>query len=100
MIFRRVTHAQVRENCKAGVLAVRKTPALERAMGGETMDLQQVAHYLQRDTREVSKLASRGNLPGRKVAGEWRFARAEINLWIERQLDAYTDQQLTALEAG
>ena len=67
---------------------------------GETMDLKQLADYLQRDMREVSKLASRGNLPGRKVGGEWRFARAEINLWIEQQMHAYTEQQLTALEAN
>jgi PTS system nitrogen regulatory IIA component len=43
-------------------------------------------------------MASRGHLPGRKVGGEWRFARAEINHWIETQLPAYTEKQLTALE--
>jgi PTS system nitrogen regulatory IIA component len=67
-------------------------------MGNEMMDLEQVATYLQRDVREVSKLASRGHLPGRKVGGEWRFARAEINHWIETQMGDYTEQQLTALE--
>jgi PTS system nitrogen regulatory IIA component len=67
-------------------------------MGNEMMDLEQLADYLQRDRREVSKMASRGHLPGRKVAGEWRFARAEINQWIETQLPAYTEEQLQALE--
>jgi PTS system nitrogen regulatory IIA component len=67
-------------------------------MSNEMMDLEQVADYLQRDQREVSKLANRGHLPGRKVAGEWRFARAEINYWIETQLPAYTEEQLHALE--
>lgn len=67
-------------------------------MGNETMDLEQLAVYLQRDVREVSKMASKGHLPGQKVSGNWRFARAEINHWIERQLPAYSDQQLTALE--
>lgn len=67
-------------------------------MGNEMMDLEQLADYLQRDRREVSKMASRGHLPGRKVAGEWRFARAEINHWIETQLPAYTEEQLQALE--
>ena len=62
------------------------------------MDLTQLATYLQRDVREVSKLASRGHLPGHKVGGEWRFARAEINQWLESQLPGYTEQQLTALE--
>jgi PTS system nitrogen regulatory IIA component len=67
-------------------------------MGNEMMDLEQVADYLQRDQREVTKLANRGHLPGRKVAGEWRFAKAEINYWIETQLPAYTEEQLHALE--
>jgi PTS system nitrogen regulatory IIA component len=62
------------------------------------MSLEQLASYLQRDVREVTKLASRGHLPGHKVGGQWRFARAEINHWIETQIPDYTDQQLTALE--
>src|SRR5438132_4837730 len=69
-------------------------------MGNDTMDLEQLATYLQRDLREVSKLASRGYLPGQKVAGQWRFHRVEINHWIETQMHAYTEQQLTALEQG
>src|SRR5262245_56077682 len=67
-------------------------------MGSEMMDVEQLAAYLQRDVREVGKLASRGHLPGHKVGGQWRFARAEINQWIETQLPGYTDKQLTALE--
>jgi PTS system nitrogen regulatory IIA component len=72
----------------------------EAIMGSDMMDLEQLAVYLQRDVREVSKLASRGHLPGHKVGGEWRFARAEINHWIETQIPAYTEQQLTALDRG
>ncbi len=67
-------------------------------MGSDMMDLEQLACYLQRDLREVSKLASRGHLPGHKVGGEWRFARVEINHWIETQLADYSEKQLTALE--
>src|SRR6266567_2563702 len=70
------------------------------AMDNENMDLQQLAVYLHRDLREVSKLANRGYLPGHKVGGEWRFARAEINHWIETQMHAYTEEELSALEAG
>ncbi len=64
------------------------------------MGLEELASYLQRDVREVSKMASRGYLPGQKVGGEWRFARAEINHWIETQMPAYTEKQLTALETA
>jgi PTS system nitrogen regulatory IIA component len=69
-------------------------------MENDQMGLTELATYLQRDVREVSKLASRGYLPGRKVGGEWRFARAEINHWIETQMHAYTEQELATLEKG
>jgi PTS system nitrogen regulatory IIA component len=69
-------------------------------MSGEMMDIDQVAVYLRRDVREVNKLASRGYLPGQKVAGKWRFARAEINHWLETQMPDYTEQQLTDFERG
>jgi PTS system nitrogen regulatory IIA component len=62
------------------------------------MDLDQLARYLQRDVREVTRMASRGYLPGHKVSGEWRFSRPEINHWIETQMHAYTEQELAALE--
>jgi nitrogen PTS system EIIA component len=69
-------------------------------MGGETMDMEQLAAYLRRDIREVGKLASRGRLPGHKVGGQWRFAKAEINHWIETQLPEYTAKELADLEHG
>jgi PTS system nitrogen regulatory IIA component len=67
-------------------------------MGNDMMDMEELAAYLRRDVREVGKLASRGHLPGHKVGGQWRFARAEINHWIETQLHGYTAKQLSDLE--
>src|ERR1700688_277570 len=67
-------------------------------MASDMMNMNELAAYLQRDVREVGKLASRGHLPGHKVGGEWRFARAEINRWLEKQLPDYDDQQLADLE--
>jgi PTS system nitrogen regulatory IIA component len=69
-------------------------------MSNEMMDLDELATYLHRDVREVTKLASRGHLPGQKVAGQWRFARAEINHWLETQMSDYTEQQLTVIDEG
>ncbi len=68
-------------------------------MGSDMMDLEQLADYLQRDARELNKLASRGYLPGHKVSGRWRFARAEINHWLETQLPEYTEQELSKFES-
>jgi PTS system nitrogen regulatory IIA component len=67
-------------------------------MENEVMDLEQLAAYLRRDVREVSKLANRGRLPGKKVGGQWRFAPAEINYWMETQLPALSDEELEKLE--
>jgi nitrogen PTS system EIIA component len=69
-------------------------------MENEIMDLDQLASYLRRDARELNKMANRGHLPGQKVGGTWRFASAEINHWVETQMHSYTEQELTALEAG
>ena len=67
-------------------------------MENEIMDLEQLATYLRRDVREVSKLANRGHLPGQKVGGQWRFASVEINRWIETQLPTYSEEELSVLE--
>jgi PTS system nitrogen regulatory IIA component len=67
-------------------------------MDNETMDLEQLASYLRRDVREVSKMASRGYLPGQKIGGQWRFASSEINYWIETQMSSYSEAELEALE--
>jgi PTS system nitrogen regulatory IIA component len=69
-------------------------------MENEVMDLDQLASYLQRDARELSKMANRGHLPGQKVGGQWRFASAEINHWLETQLPGYSEEELSAVEKG
>jgi PTS system nitrogen regulatory IIA component len=67
-------------------------------MGNDTMDLAQLASLLQRDQRELSKLATRGDLPGRKVGGQWRFANAEIQQWLEAEMPGLNEAQLKNLE--
>src|SRR5262245_49113882 len=69
-------------------------------MSQEMMTIDQLASYLQRDAREVAKWASRGYLPSHKVSGEYRFHPAEINHWLETQMHAYTEQELSRLEQG
>ncbi len=69
-------------------------------MDSEILNLDQLASLLRRDARELYKWANRGYLPGQKVAGEWRFASAEIQQWIEQQIPTYNDQELGNLEAG
>src|SRR5437763_12787060 len=67
-------------------------------MGTETLDLDQLASLLGRDARELGKLANRGQLPGRKVGGQWRFATAEVHHWLEREMPSLSDRDLKALD--
>jgi nitrogen PTS system EIIA component len=69
-------------------------------MSQEMMNVDQLAVFLQRDARELQKLASRGQLPAHKVSGEYRFHPAEIHHWLETQIPGYTEEELTNLEQG
>lgn len=44
-----------------------------------------VAVYLNVTEKTVYRLAQRGELPGFKVAGAWRFWRRDIDTWIEER---------------
>jgi excisionase family DNA binding protein len=44
-----------------------------------------VAAYLNVTEKTVYRLAQRGELPGFKVAGAWRFRRRDIDTWIDEQ---------------
>jgi excisionase family DNA binding protein len=54
------------------------------------MTVREVAIYLNVDEKTIYRLAKRGDLPGFKVAGTWRFKKADINEWIERQKSVAT----------
>jgi excisionase family DNA binding protein len=42
----------------------------------------QLAEWLQVDEATVAALAEAGELPGRKLGAEWRFARAAVLDWL------------------
>jgi excisionase family DNA binding protein len=47
------------------------------------LTVRQVAEYLNVNEKTVYRLAQRGELPGFKVAGTWRFKRIDIDRWID-----------------
>jgi PTS system nitrogen regulatory IIA component len=61
-------------------------------------DLPGLARYLHLSPDKVAKLADRGHLPGRKVSGAWKFARADIHHWLERRIGASDEEQLLEVE--
>ena len=49
------------------------------------LTVREVADILSVDSKTIYRLAKRGELPGFKVAGSWRFMRVDIDKWIEMQ---------------
>ena len=58
----------------------------------QTMTVRDVASHLNVDEKTVYRLAQRGELPGFKVAGTWRFRRSDLEDWIEHQKEAAAKQ--------
>jgi len=67
-------------------------------MAQDDFDVAGLANYLHMMPADVTKLANRGKLPGRRVAGQWRFARAEIHHWLEDRIGLSNGQELVRME--
>ena len=61
-------------------------------------DLKSLAVHLQKTPEQIRKLAERGDLPGQKIGGDWRFNRSEIFHWMEMHIGQADSIQLAKLE--
>jgi excisionase family DNA binding protein len=57
-------------------------PDRAAAPAPEVLRVEQAAELLQVSAELVRELAERGELPGRLLAGEWRFSRAALLEWL------------------
>ena len=69
-------------------------------MAEEDFDIPGLAAHLHMLPAQISKLADRGKLPGRRVGGEWRFSRAEIHHWLENRIGLSDEVQLAQMETN
>ncbi len=67
-------------------------------MAVDDFDVERLAAYLHLDPAQVARLAERSKLPGRKVAGGWRFSPAEIHHWLEERMGLSSDEELQQME--
>jgi excisionase family DNA binding protein len=51
----------------------------------DVLTVDELAAWLQTDAETVTKLADDGELPGRKLGDEWRFARDAVLDWLARR---------------
>jgi len=54
----------------------------------QALTVKEVALLLQVDEKTVYRLTRKGDLPGFKVAGAWRFKRSDMDAWVELQKTA------------
>lgn len=70
-------------------------------MPHEVMSEQQVAAYLHMDLRDLVKLASRGNIPCRKLGDQrFEFRKSDVDHWVEQRIHELPRQDLADIEKG
>jgi excisionase family DNA binding protein len=65
-----------------GELGLGRVDVPRDAPAGDVMTPGQLAELLQVGEATVAELAERGELPGRRVGREWRFARDAVMAWL------------------
>ena len=64
----------------------------------EDLDISKLAEYLHVTPEQVTKMAVRGRIPGRRVGGQWRFSEAEIHHWLEERIGVSNVDELSKVE--
>jgi PTS system nitrogen regulatory IIA component len=67
-------------------------------MADDSFDIASLAAYLHMMPAQVSRLAERGKLPGRRIGGQWKFTRPEVSQWLEERMGLSGDEELAAME--
>lgn len=62
------------------------------------MSLDELARHIGMDARLVRRWAERGRLPGQLVGGEWRFNRAALLEWLQRDMHSFDEEHVRNLE--
>lgn len=62
------------------------------------MTLEELARHIGMDAREIRKLAEKGVLPGTMVGGQWRFNRAQMLDWLQREMHSLSQRDIENLE--
>jgi PTS system nitrogen regulatory IIA component len=68
-------------------------------MSHSTLDFPELVKYLHLHESKVKKLVDRGDIPGRKIKGEWQFSLPEVNSWLEQRIGISDDGELADIES-
>ena len=54
--------------------------------GDEILTVKEVAAYLKIAEKTAYRLTAKGEIPGFKVGGTWRYKKTELDAWIGQQI--------------
>ena len=57
----------------------------EKILNTDILTVQELAEYLKLNEKTAYRLAAKGEIPGFKVGGSWRFNKVDIDKWILEQ---------------
>lgn len=57
----------------------------EKIVNTQIMTIKEVSEYLKLAEKTAYRLSSQGKIPAFKIGGSWRFDKADIDKWIEKQ---------------
>jgi PTS system nitrogen regulatory IIA component len=66
----------------------------ERQTSDEIMTLSEIARYLKVSDKTILRMVRNGQIPGTKVANQWRFMRPVINDWLAARMRNASDTDL------
>jgi PTS system nitrogen regulatory IIA component len=69
-------------------------------MANEDFDIESLADYLHLEVGKVARLVERGQIPGRRQGGAWRFSQAEIHHWLETRIGVSDELELARVEGA
>ncbi len=53
--------------------------------GAQVLTGEEAASYLRLHVKTIYRLVKEGKVPGRKVGGNWRFHRDELERWLREE---------------
>jgi len=66
----------------------------------EDFDILGLADYLHLAPERVSRMVERGQIPGQRIGGQWRFRGAEIHHWLEARIGVLDERELMQIEGA
>jgi PTS system nitrogen regulatory IIA component len=64
----------------------------------DVLTLRQLAEHLQLSERTIYRLLGRGQLPGFKVGGHWRFRRSVVDYWLDLRMGRMNPAELREMD--